>query len=83
MNRENCIEWITGQDRITVSVTQKKYVNKVKRLAKMHENDVDFIENTDGSIVAHLPLKALKLSIISSEKRDYLNMFKKKEQHEV
>lgn len=63
MNRENCIEWLTGQDRITVSLTQKKYINKVKTLAKSHENEVDFEENTDGSIVAHLPLSALKLSI--------------------
>lgn len=75
MNRENAIEWITGQDRITVSLTQKKYISKVKKLAARYENEVDYVENEDGSIVAHLPLKALKLSIIATEKRDYSNCF--------
>lgn len=65
MNRENSIEWLTGQDRITVSLTQKRYITRVKKLAKQHENQVDFIENEDGSIIAHLPLTALKLSIIT------------------
>lgn len=69
MNRENCIEWLTGQDRITVSLTQKRYITRVKKLAKQHEKDVDFIENEDGSIVAHLPLTALKLSIVLGRER--------------
>lgn len=32
-------------------------------------------ENDDGSIIAHLPLKSLKLSIISTENRDISNSF--------
>lgn len=62
--KENGIEWLTGQDRVTFSFSQKKYINKVKNLAKTHENEVDFVENEDGSITGHLPLKAVKLSII-------------------
>ncbi len=71
MNNENVIEWLTGQDRITVSLTQRKYITRVKNLASSYPNEVDFLENTDGSIIAHLPLKALKLSIISTSNRDY------------
>lgn len=63
--KENGIEWLTGQDTISVTLSQKKYVNKVKALAKKYPDSVQILyENKDGSIFAHLPLKALKLNII-------------------
>lgn len=65
--KENCIEWLTGQDTIAVTPSQKKYVNKVERMAKKHPDLVQILaRNDDGSIFAHLPLKSLKLSIIIS-----------------
>lgn len=65
--RENVIEWLTGQETISVTLTQKKYINRVKRLAKKYPEQVQvLVENDDGSIFAHLPLKALKLNIITS-----------------
>lgn len=63
-NKENCIEWLTGQDTIGVSLTQQKYITKVRKLKKKHPEKVEITENSDGSIFAKLPLKALKLSII-------------------
>ena len=64
--RENSIEWLNGQDTVTVSFSQKKYINKVKKLAEKHpESVVILAENDDGSIFAHLPIKAVKLSIIT------------------
>ena len=62
--RENVIEWLTGEDRVTCTFTQKRHINRVKKLARTHENEVDFEENSDGSIVAHLPLKAVKLYLL-------------------
>ena len=73
--KENSIEWITGDDKITFTLSQKKYINKVKNIERKHKNEVDFVENDDGSIFGHRPLKALKLSIISTEKRDFSNAF--------
>lgn len=65
--KENAIEWITGQDTISVTVSQKKYVNRVERLAKKFPDLVQIkARNDDGSIFAHLPLKALKLNITVS-----------------
>lgn len=62
--RENVIEWITGDNRITVSLTQKRFINRVKMLAEKHPELVDIVaENRDGSLCAHLPLKALHLTI--------------------
>lgn len=64
MNRENCIEWLTGDDTITVTLTQRRFINRVKALAEKYKNSITIeAENADGSIVAHLPIKALHLTI--------------------
>lgn len=63
---ENSIEWLTGQDTISCTLSQKRLINKVRKLAKKYPDMVQIIaENEDGSIFAHLPLKALKLNIIT------------------
>lgn len=65
---ENCIEWISNQHNITCTFSQLKWVNKVKQLQKKHPDKVKIVaENKDGSIVAKMPIKALKLSIIERE----------------
>lgn len=59
-------KWITGDDTITVTLSQRKYISKVRKLATKWPSLVSILaENADGSILAHLPLKALKLSIIT------------------
>ena len=64
--KENVIEWMTGDDVISVTVTQKKYITRIRSLAEKHPESVQILaENRDGSIFAHLPLKSLKLTIIS------------------
>lgn len=60
--KENAIEWVNGQNKVTVTLSQGKYINKVKKLAKT-QSDVEILaENEDGSICAHLPLKYIKIS---------------------
>lgn len=66
-NKENAIEWLTGQDTITLSLTQQRYITKVKKLKKHYPELVKVKTNVDGSILAKLPLSALKLSIIIRE----------------
>ena len=84
VNNENCIEWISNQHSITCTFSQLKWVNKVKQLQKKHPDKVKIVaENEDGSIVAKMPINALKLSIIerelSEEKREELSKsFKKR-----
>lgn len=66
--KENVIEWITGDKTVTVSLTQKRHINRVKMLAEKHPNLVEIVaENRDGSLCAHLPLKALHLFIYASK----------------
>ena len=65
--KENVIEWITGDDYISCTFTQKKYINKVRKLADKQLCLVsNFHENKDGSIFCHLPLKSLKLYLNTS-----------------
>jgi hypothetical protein len=74
-NKENAIEWITGQRTITVTLSHSKYVNKVKSLATTHKEVKILAENEDGTILAKLPIKYLKLSAprqVSEEQREQM-----------
>lgn len=67
-NKENVIEWFTGSDRMLCSFTQKKYINRIKRMAKNHGELVEIVaENKDGSITARIPLRALHLTIYGAK----------------
>ena len=69
MNRENAIEWLTGQNIITVSLTQKRFITRVLKLAEDPSNDVEIVaKNEDGSICAHLPLRALHLTFYNKNR---------------
>ena len=62
--KENVIEWINGQDTIAVTLHQGRYITKVEKLAKKFPKQVKILaRNTDGSIFAKLPLKALRLNL--------------------
>ena len=70
--RENVIEWIDGMDTVSVTFTQRKYINKIKKLAQKHD-EVDIVkENEDGTLFAHVPLSYIKISaprFMSEEQR--------------
>lgn len=70
-NPENCIEWITGQHTITCTISQGRFIKKIKNLAEKYPNKVRILkENSDGAILAKMPLKSLKLSIIERDLSD-------------
>lgn len=52
---ENVIEWINGSDYIGVTLSQKRWINKVELFATQDENVRILARNADGSIFAHLP----------------------------
>lgn len=77
--KKNVIEWVTGEDVMTVSFTQQKYINKIKKLAEEWPYLVSILDETDdGGINARLTLKALKLFILSPSR----GRFRKKEESE-
>ena len=75
--RDNSIEWYTGQTRITATFSQRKWINKIKRLAAKRPNEVEIVvENTD-SIVVHMPIGYVKISppkTVSAEQRERMRL---------
>ena len=70
---ENCIEWLNGQDRVTLTMSQPRYINKIKKLAEKYKEVEIIKENTDGTLLAHLPLKFIKISAprqVSDEQKE-------------
>lgn len=84
--KENVFEWLNGQDIITVTLSQKKFINKVLKLAKEFPDEVTIDKiNYDGTVLAHIPLRYLRISrpreLSEEEKelaRQRLNSYKKK-----
>lgn len=66
--KENAIEWITGDDTVTATFTQKKFINRIRRMSETHEELVEIThENPDGSITCRFPLKAVHITIYNTK----------------
>ena len=62
-NMENVLEFISGARTVTVSFTNQKHINRIKKLYEERKDDFKYFhENTDGSICAKLPLKWIKIN---------------------
>ena len=87
-NCENVVEWIRNSKTATISFSQGRYISKIKRLAERFPDKVQIVaENPDGSIVAHIPVSAVHISIrtknITEEQRQaarerFINLWKKR-----
>lgn len=62
-NNENCIEFLSGERSAVVTFTNRKHINRIKKLYEERKDDFKYFhENTDGSICAKIPLKWIKLN---------------------
>lgn len=55
--KENAIEWLTGDQVATVTLSQKKYISQVMKIAERMPEAVEIIErpeNNNGYLVAHV-----------------------------
>ena len=69
-NMENVVEFISGTRTATVTFTNQKHINRIKKLYEERKDDFKyFIENKDGSICAKIPLKWIRINPGSKEKR--------------
>ena len=69
-NNENCIEFLSGERSAVVSFTNKKHINRIKKLYEERKDDFKYFhENTDGSICAKIPLKWIKINSGSKTRR--------------
>ena len=74
--RENSVEWYTGENTITISITQRKIINYILKLAPKYPDEIKIIchpEDNFGTLLARLPLRYLKLRRpreVSEEQRE-------------
>ena len=59
---ENVLEWTTNQRKATLTISQQKYKNRIYELKERFPDEVDIRENNDGSILAHIPTKWIKIN---------------------
>ncbi|WP_342759431.1 hypothetical protein [Kineothrix sedimenti] len=60
---ENMMEFISGSRTATVTFSNQKHINRIKKLYKERPDEFKYFhQNKDGSIVAKLPLKWLKIN---------------------
>lgn len=62
MENENVIEFLRGAETATATLSQGRYISKMKKLAEKFPEECEIIENKDGSILAHFPVKWVKIS---------------------
>lgn len=60
--QESCIEWIRGSQTATVTFPKSRFSTRVTMLAEKYPDEVQICHvNKDGSIVAHIPVKYIKI----------------------
>ena len=74
-SNENAIEWIRGQKTATVTVSGNTKLNsRVRKIAKERPDECQIdVENSDGSLVAHIPVKWIKINpskIMTEEEKE-------------
>lgn len=60
--KENCIEWLCGQDTITVTLSSARHIGRLFKLMESHPEITVAAENLDGTFVFHVPLSYLKFN---------------------
>lgn len=59
---ENCIEWVKDGEWATLSLSQRRTISEVKKLAKSHSEECQILaENKDGSLYARVPVDWIKI----------------------
>ena len=75
--RENAIEFYADEKVATFSLTQGRYVSKIRKLAEKYPDECKILaENDDGSIYGKIPTKWVKISpprYVSEETRQRLS----------
>ena len=78
-NIENVIEFISNTRTATVTFTNKKHINRIKKLYEERKDEFKYlVENPDGSVCAKIPLKWIKISPPKRNSRIYTEEEKKK-----
>lgn len=59
---ENVVEWLKNEKQATLTLSQRRTISRVKKLAETHPKECQIMaENKDGSIYAHIPVSWIKI----------------------
>ena len=73
MSSEYAIEWVRGDKNAVVTFPTGRFNNRVRKLAEEHPEDVKIKRtNQDGSIVAVIPVKYIKISAPPQFSEEYI-----------
>lgn len=75
--RDNSVEWYTGQTIVTCTFSQRKWINKIKRLAEKHPEEVNIQFTHSDCIVVKMPISYIKISPpkkVSEEQRERMRL---------
>lgn len=62
-NNENAIEWLKDAKTALVTLTQGRYITKIKKYTQSNPKECKVLtENADGSICARIPISWVKIS---------------------
>lgn len=63
MCKENCIEWYKDQEQATLTLSQRRTISRVEKLAVSYPEECQIIaRNKDGSIYAHIPVDWIRIN---------------------
>ena len=56
---ENVFEFFKDSNRVTVTLSQGRMINRFVKMAKEHSDEMDYVINKDGSLFGHMPVSYL------------------------
>lgn len=78
-NNENCVEWLTGEKTVFCTFTNKRDINRMKKLYEKRPADFSYFhENSDGSICCKVPRTWQNVRPPREVKREYTDEEKAK-----
>lgn len=64
--QENVIEFERNDKTATVTFCRQKFISRIRKLAEKYPDECEIVaENKDGSIMAHIPVKWIRISNLS------------------
>ena len=64
--KENCIEWLDGDEVAYVTLSQRRFITKLRKVVAAAPEAEIIKENPDGSVLARIPLSCVHISKFSS-----------------
>ena len=69
--KEGCVNWLSEDDLVSVTVFEKKFNNQIEKLVDAHPDEVRIVAvNEDGTMVAHLLKKYVHVNFSERAKRE-------------